>query len=42
MMSAFQVVHSETSQRMQKTLDTLKKDLSRIRTGRATPALLDP
>jgi ribosome recycling factor len=41
MMSAFQVVHSETSQRMQKTLDTLKKDLSRIRTGRATPALLD-
>ena len=26
---------------MQKTLDTLKKDLARIRTGRATPALLD-
>ncbi len=40
-MSAFQIVHSETGQRMQKTLDTLKKDLSRIRTGRASPALLD-
>ncbi len=40
-MSAFQAVHSETSQRMQKTVDTLKKDLSRIRTGRASPALLD-
>jgi ribosome recycling factor len=41
MMSAFQDVFAETSQRMQKTLDTLKKDLSRIRTGRASPALLD-
>jgi len=26
---------------MQKSIDTLKKDLARIRTGRATPALLD-
>jgi ribosome recycling factor len=40
-MSAFQMIHAETSQRMQKTIDTLKKDLARIRTGRATPALLD-
>lgn len=40
-MSAFQMIHAEANQRMQKTLDTLKKDLSRIRTGRASPALLD-
>jgi ribosome recycling factor len=40
-MSAFQAIHAEASQRMQKTIDTLKKDLSRIRTGRASPALLD-
>jgi ribosome recycling factor len=41
MMSAFQMIHVETNQRMQKTIDTLKKDLARIRTGRASPALLD-
>jgi ribosome recycling factor len=40
-MGVFQSIHAETTQRMQKTLDTLKKDLSHIRTGRATPALLD-
>lgn len=40
-MGTFQAIHTEASQRMQKTLDTLKKDLSRIRTGRASPALLD-
>jgi len=40
-MSALQMIHAEANQRMQKTLDTLKKDLSRIRTGRASPALLD-
>jgi ribosome recycling factor len=40
-MSAFQTIHAEAGVRMQKTVDTLKKDLSRIRTGRATPALLD-
>jgi ribosome recycling factor len=40
-MSAFQTIHAEAGQRMQKTLDTLKKDLARIRTGRASPALLD-
>jgi len=40
-MSVFQSIHADTTQRMQKTLDTLKKDLARIRTGRASPALLD-
>jgi ribosome recycling factor len=36
-----QDIHTETEQRMQKVIESLKKDLSRIRTGRATPALLD-
>ena len=40
-MSVSQSIQAEASQRMQKTVDTLKKDLSRIRTGRASPALLD-
>jgi ribosome recycling factor len=40
-MSSFQMIHAEATQRMQKSLDTLKKDLARIRTGRASPALLD-
>ena len=40
-MGALDSIHSETTQRMQKSIDTLKKDLARIRTGRATPALLD-
>jgi ribosome recycling factor len=40
-MSAFQTIFADAGQHMQKTLDTLKKDLARIRTGRATPALLD-
>lgn len=40
-MGVFQSINAETTQRMQKTLDALKKDLARIRTGRATPALLD-
>jgi len=31
----------ETENRMKKSLETLQKELSRIRTGRATPALLD-
>jgi len=34
-------VYSETKQRMEKTIESLKKDLSRIRTGRASPVLLD-
>ena len=40
-MGALEDIKKETEQRMQKTLDNLKKDLARIRTGRATPALLD-
>lgn len=40
-MSALDSVNSETSQRMQKAIDSLKKELSRVRAGRATPALLD-
>jgi ribosome recycling factor len=40
-MGALEDIKTETDQRMQKTLDSLKKDLARIRTGRATPALLD-
>jgi ribosome recycling factor len=34
-------VFSETDQRMKKSIDALKKDLSRVRTGRASMALLD-
>jgi len=34
-------VNKETTDRMNKTIENLKKDLSRIRTGRATPSLLD-
>lgn len=40
-MGAIESVNTETNQRMNKAIDSLKKDLSRIRTGRATPALLD-
>lgn len=36
-----QDIRTETEKRMQKVIDSLKKDLSRIRTGRATPSLLD-
>lgn len=31
----------ETDAKMKKTIDSLQKDLSRIRTGRATPSILD-
>jgi ribosome recycling factor len=34
-------VLEDCRQRMQKTIDTLQTDLSRIRMGRATPSLLD-
>jgi ribosome recycling factor len=34
-------VQQETKQRMSKTVESLKKEFSRIRTGRATPSLLD-
>ncbi len=40
-MGALDSINSETNQRMQKAIDSLKKDLGRIRAGRATPALLD-
>ncbi|MBN1603618.1 MAG: ribosome recycling factor [Chitinispirillaceae bacterium] len=40
-MGAIQDTINETNQRMSKAIDSLKKDLTRIRTGRATPALLD-
>ena len=34
-------VYKETREKMEKALEALKKDFSRIRTGRATPAILD-
>ena len=40
-MGAMEDIKKETEERMQKTIDSLKKELVRIRTGRATPALLD-
>jgi ribosome recycling factor len=41
MVGALDLINNETNQRMQKAVESLKKDLSRIRTGRASPALLD-
>lgn len=40
-MSVISSIHSETQSKMQKALDSLKKDFSRVRTGRASAALLD-
>ncbi|MCL2182170.1 MAG: ribosome recycling factor [Chitinispirillia bacterium] len=40
-MGAMEDIKKETEDRMHKTIDSLKKDLTKIRTGRATPALLD-
>ena len=40
-MSFIESVHSETEERMGKTVENLKKEFSRIRTGRATPSLLE-
>lgn len=34
-------IQAETKDKMQKSVESLKKELSRVRTGRATPALLD-
>lgn len=34
-------VYQETRDKMEKALEALKKDLGRVRTGRATPAILD-
>lgn len=40
-MSVLDTVSAETNDRMAKTVDNFKKELSRIRTGRASPALLE-
>lgn len=40
-MSLIESVNSETEERMGKTVENLKKEFSRIRTGRATPSLLE-
>jgi ribosome recycling factor len=40
-MGALESTRTETEQKMQRSIDALKKELQRIRTGRATPALLD-
>jgi ribosome recycling factor len=40
-MGALESARQETEQKMVKAIDALKKEFSRIRTGRATPALLD-
>ena len=34
-------ITAETNERMNRSIENLKKELTRIRTGRATPALLD-
>ena len=36
-----QMIIKETKEQMQKTTDALKKELTRVRTGRANPSLLD-
>ena len=36
-----EVILSDTDERMTKSIDALKRDLSTLRTGRATPSLLD-
>lgn len=40
-MGIIDTIRSECDDKMAKSIDRLRKDLSRIRTGRATPALLD-
>jgi ribosome recycling factor len=40
-MALTDAVRTETEQRMKKSIETLKKDFARIRTGRASPTLLD-
>lgn len=40
-MSSMEEISTETELRMTKAIENLKKDLARIRTGRATPMLLD-
>jgi len=40
-MGIIETVYGETDSRMKKSIENLKKEFSRIRTGRATPGLLD-
>jgi len=40
-MASVDSIGSETESKMKKTLDNLRKEFSRVRTGRASPALLD-
>lgn len=40
-MASVDNLHADTESRMNKTLDNLNKEFGRVRTGRATPALLD-
>lgn len=40
-MSILESIYSETNERMGKTVENFKKELSRIRTGRASPSLLE-
>ncbi len=40
-MSALEIIQSETKSKMDKSIDNLKHEFSRVRTGRATPAVLD-
>jgi ribosome recycling factor len=40
-MSVIDALKNETNDKMSKTVDSFKKDLSRIRTGRASPSLLE-
>ncbi len=40
-MSLIESVYAETKDRMSKTVENFKKELSRIRTGRASPSLLE-
>ena len=36
-----EVILTDTNERMTKSIDALKRELSTLRTGRATPSLLD-
>ncbi|MFP4417816.1 MAG: ribosome recycling factor [Fibrobacterota bacterium] len=40
-MAVIEEINQETEQRMAKSLESLKRDFSRIRTGRASPSLLE-
>jgi ribosome recycling factor len=38
---SYQTIHQESSQRMQKTIEVMNDEMRGIRTGRASPALVD-